>query len=228
MAQQTASTSNTSSNFTFSAGAVFNWLVDLIFPPRCGNCGRVDFRFCGDCLGRLAALPLDVTTVRQESLDGLCGTGVQAGILENAVKSFKYHDALNLCAPLADRLSASLSQQNWRIDAIVPVPLHSNRESERGYNQAELLSRPVAQATGIPCEPTWLRRIRDTSQQAQLAAVDRRQNVADAFQASAEVAGKSILLVDDVVTTGSTLGACAGALRTRNAESVFGICVSTS
>lgn len=228
MAQQTASTSSILSDFAVYGASALDWLKDLVFPPICGHCGRVDFRFCGDCLRQLTALPLAAASQRHESLDGLCATGEQEGILESAVKSFKYHDAIQLRIPLAARLAGSLRRRQWKIDAIAPVPLHADRELERGYNQSELLSWQLAEATGIPCETSWLARIRETNQQAQLAASERRQNVEGAFQASAEVEGKSILLVDDVVTTGSTLGACALALRAQQAESVYGIAVSAS
>ncbi len=227
MTQHLASASNTLSKFGTFAASVCDWLTDLIFPPSCGNCGIVDYRFCADCRDQLTSLPLEALSKSVESLDGVCATGKQDSILEAAVKSFKYHDALELCDPLAARLAASLNQQQWQVDTIVPVPLHADREIERGYNQSDLLSQLLAQARGLPCEPAWLARIRGTSQQAQLAASERRQNVAGAFQAKAEVAGKSILLVDDVITTGSTLIECALALRAQNATAVYGIAIST-
>ncbi len=226
MAQQTASTTSTLSKLEVFAAYVNDWLIDLVFPPRCGHCGRVDYRFCANCRCQLDSLPLQSATSRPDSLDEVRATGAQRGILESAVKSFKYHDATELSEPLAARMVACLYQQKWQIDAIVPVPLHTGREFERGYNQSNLLSLQVTQATGIPCESAWLRRIRGTTQQAQLAASERRQNVAGAFQASADVAGQSILLVDDVITTGSTLSACAEALRERKAKMVYGIALS--
>lgn len=228
IAQQSARQASLISRFGAYAASACNWLKDLIFPPRCGFCGRVDFRFCDSCLDQLAGLPLALAVKHIDLIDALCATNEQAGILEAAIKSFKYHDAVELSVPLGARLISAVRTVQWPIDAIVPVPLYADRELERGYNQSTLLGQQVALATGIGCETAWLTRIRDTGQQAQLAASERLHNVAGAFQASASVAGKSVLLVDDVVTTGSTLGACANALRAQNATAVYGIALSST
>ena len=226
MMQQTATAPNLLTKVDTFAAIALDWLLDLIFPPKCGNCGRVDHRFCDACHDQLVSLPLEANSMSLASLDGLCATGKQQGILAAAVKSFKFHNALALCDILAARLVADFRQQDWPIDAIVPVPLHADREFERGYNQSDLLGQKLAEVTGIPCEPAWLARIRGTNQQARLAASERRDNVAGAFEANAAAKGKSVLLVDDVVTTGSTLSECALALRAQAAKAVYGIAVS--
>ena len=226
MTQQMAAAPRMLDRLDHLAAVACDWLTDLVFPPRCGNCGRVDQRFCAACHSQLNSIPIAANTLSLESLDGLYATGQQHGVLAQAVKAFKYHDALELCDSLTARLVAGLRLQNWKIDVIVPVPLHADRELERGYNQSNLLGWQLARATSLPCQPAWLARIRGTGQQAQLAASQRRQNVAGAFEAAIEVEGKSILLIDDVVTTGSTLIECALALRTRGARHVYGIAVS--
>jgi len=203
-----------------------NWLQDLIFPPTCGNCGRVDFRFCAGCLHELEQIPIIISSRRLEELDGLYATGEHRGVLQNAVQAFKYYGATELSESLAARLIEALLERNWQIDVIVPVPLFADREEERGYNQATLLSEHVVSALDIPSRAESLRRVRATSQQALLSQADRRENVRDAFEANEEVKDLSILLVDDVITTGSTLRECAGALRTKGAGRVYGIAVS--
>ncbi len=228
MTQPAAATSNFVSRWHTLAFGAGNWLLDLVFPPKCALCSRVDCRLCVECGNRLAAVPLEIATRELEGFAGLCATGPQAGILRAAVRAFKYNDALDLCQPLAERLLAVLRRQTWPIDVIVPVPLHTDREMDRGYNQSDVLSQPVARELALPCESAWLRRTRDTDQQARLTAAERRRNVAGAFSASADVAGKSVLLVDDVLTTGSTLSECARALQRQQAESVYGITVSAS
>lgn len=202
------------------------WLLDLAFPPTCGNCGRVDFRFCGDCLGELGRVPVTATRRGVHALDELCATGAHSGLLRKALQSFKYEGATHLTETLASRLTAALRQRDWRIDVIVPVPLYADREKERGYNQSLLLSAPVAAATRLPCDADHLWRTRSTSQQAMLSGPERRENVKDAFRASKDVTGLSVLLVDDVVTTGSTLAECASALRAMGASQVYGIAIS--
>lgn len=209
-----------------SAVKAADWLNDLVFPPTCGNCGRVDARFCAICRGKLAHCPEDITYYSVDPLDGLCATGKQQGLLASAVKAFKYEDATNLRDLLADRLIIALSAQAWSFDTVVPVPLHTDRLLERGYNQSELLAERLAQTLRIRFEPSLLRRIRSTGQQARLSVSERAQNVAGAFEADRAAQDLSILLIDDVVTTGETLSACAKALRAQQAEAVYGIAVS--
>ena len=206
-----------------------NWLLDLIFPPTCGHCGRVDFRFCPGCLRALEQLAVTVSTRARDAapeLDAMTATGKHQAILQHAVQAFKYDGARDLAKPLAMRLVTALRQTSWQFDAIVPVPLFADREAERGYNQSTLLSQQMVAATGVRSRLECLRRVRNTDQQALLSQADRRENVRDAFVASEDVSGLSILLVDDVITTGSTLLECAIALRVKGAVAVYAIAVS--
>ena len=209
-----------------SATTVANWLIDLVFPPACSNCGRVDYRFCESCLHDLADVSIDFTHRHGRSLDSICATGMHSGVLQKAVQAFKYEGAKELSQHLSLRLVVALRRLNWRIDVIVPVPLYADREEERGYNQSALLSQQVEVAMGIRCRQDCLARVRSTSQQAQLTGAERLANVKDAFVASDDVRNLSILLIDDVVTTGSTLGECASALRASGAGVIYGIAVS--
>ena len=205
-----------------------NWLIDLVFPPCCGHCGRVDYRFCDRCLHELSQVPLDIAKRTSENLDGLCATGRHRGVLQDALQAFKYEGATQLSGLLAARLSTALRRQHWQIDLIAPVPLFTDRLQERGYNQSQLLSWLVANTLGINCRTDLLARIRGTLQQARLSQAERHLNVKDAFAASGQVNGLSVLLIDDVVTTGSTLRECAAALRAKGASAVFAIAVSHS
>ena len=205
------------------------WLQDLIFPPSCGNCGRVDYRFCSGCrhmLEQSAVVPSPGTRETPDELDALIATGKHHGVLRNAVQAFKYDGARDLALPLANRLVEALRSVEWRIDAVVPVPLFADREAERGYNQSALLCQYFAAATDIKSRADFLTRTRATSQQALLSQPDRRENVRDAFAAHDDARGLSALLIDDVVTTGSTLGECARALKAKGADAVYGITIS--
>lgn len=208
---------------------IANWLLDLIFPPTCGHCGRVDFRFCPGCLRELEQVAVAGFSRAQDvgpELDAITATGKHQAILQNAVQAFKYDGARDLAKPLAKRLATALRRTNWQFDVIVPVPLFADREAERGYNQATLLSQQMVAAAGVRSRPECLRRVRKTDQQALLSQADRRENVRQAFVASEDVSGLSILLVDDVITTGSTLLECAIALRVKGAVAVYAIAVS--
>lgn len=105
---------------------------------------------------------------------------------------------------------------------LVPVPLHPVRLRSRGFNQALLLARPLGRALGLPVAPRALRRIRRTQAQPGLGAAERRVNLAGAFVVChpATVSGRHVVLVDDVLTTGATANACAGALRAAGASRV--------
>jgi ComF family protein len=106
-------------------------------------------------------------------------------------------------------------------DLVVPVPLHWRRRWQRGYNQSEALARPLAARLGLSCRPWCLRRIRHTPQQPSQRAAGRLENVRGAFRARGGVlAGRTILLVDDVLTTGSTASEAARALRQAGARRV--------
>ena len=204
------------------------WLLDLVFPPVCGNCGRVDHRFCRNCLRELNQVPLAVSRRAVEGLHDLRATGGHRDVLQKALQCFKYDGVTELSAPLAARLIRVLEEWNRPIDVIVPAPLFADREEERGYNQAALLSGHVAAETGHMLRADLLKRVRATKQQTSLNEQERRDNVKGAFEASPEVQGLSILLIDDVATTGSTLSECAKALNDEEAGRVYGLAVSHS
>jgi ComF family protein len=101
------------------------------------------------------------------------------------------------------------------IDAVIPVPLHWTRRWRRGFNQSEILADGIARHLGVPCRPNWLRRIRRTADQKALTPTARRENLRGAFRTrrGAVLGGRTVLLVDDVLTTGSTAHEAARALR---------------
>ena len=226
MTKYPAANPATSNVIELAAVKAAEWLGDLVFPPTCANCGRVDARFCAACRAELARCPVEIEYYSVEGLDGVCATGKQQGILASAVKAFKYEAATELNDVLAERLIVALRAQDWESDTALPVPLHADRLLERGYNQSALLGERLAQSLGIRFEPALLGRVRSTGQQARLSVSERQQNVAGAFQAAPAVKDLSVLLIDDVVTTGATLRECAAALRARNAAAVYGINVS--
>jgi ComF family protein len=146
--------------------------------------------------------------------------GEYEGALRRLIHLYKYGNVQTLAGPLSDLLSAALPRDQ-RFDAVAGVPLHWRKRWHRGFNQAELLAKSLARRSGIPCVRA-LRRARATRTQAGLSNSGRRANVARAFRArrGPPLAGKRILLVDDVMTTGSTGAACAAALKRAGAAYV--------
>jgi len=135
------------------------------------------------------------------------------GPLRTAIHAFKYGGLRALSAILGEILYDCWETEPWPVDAIVPVPLHSARLRQRGYNQSALLARELARYTGLPVVDRALLRVHPTLPQVDLDAAQRAANVQGAFRCQdASLSGKRILLLDDVRTTGATLRACAQAL----------------
>jgi len=183
--------------------------------------------FCAVCnTPFLNPWPLDERGVCAACRSGLRGFdhaasfGIYEGSLRSLIHLFKYSGMKPLARPLAACLDRAISVDE-HFDAVVPVPLHWRRQWSRGFNQAELLARYVAKRRGIPVMNA-LRRKRATATQAGLANAGRRRNVVGAFavKGTPELAGKNILLIDDVMTTGATASACAAALKRGGAGSV--------
>lgn len=203
--------------------------LDLLFPPRCAGCGRIDTFWCSHCEDELNDTPLPSHVQPLPMLTGIASTALHAGIIREAVQALKYENARLLAEPLGERMSRQFERQNWNIDLITAVPLHATRLEERGYNQAQLLGEALARRTTLPCIPSALRRERNTQSQVTMTAEERLTNVQDAFVADPEwVANRSVLLIDDVYTTGATLSACAQALLDADAQAVYGLTVTAA
>jgi ComF family protein len=216
------------------AEALDAWL-DAVFVPRCLGCDRGGSHFCARCAAGLQPLPppwcescgQPVAAAaaaagggprcrecrrRPWPLRGVRSVAALEGPLRRAVHRLKYRRRPGAARVLADLLVPSAIDLAGEAPLLVlPVPLSAARERERGYNQAALLARPLAGRLGLPCRPDLLRRLRETAPQVGLSRAQRRENVRGAFVAGPEVAGWVVLLVDDVTTTGSTLGSAAAA-----------------
>ena len=201
-------------------------VLDLLFPPPCVGCGRGGHWLCPACVAAIAPAP-----ARQDRLAPLADlwvVGVYADPLKRAIDRFKFKGQRRLAEPLGRLLIVTYRRQTQARpgavpDVIVPVPLFPSHQAERGYNQSALLARVLGRGVGLPVIDGPLRRIRDTPQQARLNAEQRKRNVVDAFSCQPRhpaLVGRSILLIDDVCTTGATLVECAGALLAGGAKEV--------
>lgn len=172
---------------------------------------------CDECRKKLK---LCIAPAPPPPLDGLT-----AGLLYNedtssAFYRFKAKEQLYLGGFFAQYMSIP---PEWQGEMLVPVPLHPWREFTRGYNQSHELALYLSSAYGIPVCAPLLKKVRFTRDQKKLNAEERKKNLRRSFKAAPEAAGRRIILVDDVTTTGSTLSACAQALKKAGAVKVYAV-----
>jgi ComF family protein len=147
--------------------------------------------------------------------------------VQNALHSLKYRRNIGIGDALAFQMLEFVRSLDWKIDLLIPVPLGKNRLKERGYNQVGLVAEPLAYEIGWRYAPTVLWKSRETRSQVGLSISQRRENVLDAYQTDPEIVKrKSILLVDDVATTGSTIHSCARVLLAAGARDVYALTVA--
>ena len=200
-------------------------LLDLLYPPKCPFCGRVLERG-EDQMCALCQRELPWTEGPGPAPEGceLCLSPLRyRDGVRDAVHRYKFEGGAARAALFGELMTQCLHDHgDGAADLITWVPLHPRRKKRRGYDQAELLARRAAQLRGIPAVPT-LEKIRATVVQSQQATeADRRANVEGAYRAlpGLDLTGKRVVLVDDVVTTGSTLAECAACLRSAGAAEV--------
>lgn len=213
-------------------------ILDWVFPPTCAGCGTLGTQWCETCQQQVTRISEPVCPICGEPAVTVCrkclenppeyvalrSFGLFQRPLRQAIHQLKYKNGISLAAPLSNHLIELYNEFKWEIDLVTPVPLGARRTRDRGYNQSGMLGRPLAYAINKAYRPGALMRTRETRSQVGLSASERRQNVAGAFMARSDlVKGKSVLIIDDVTTTGSTISACAQALRQAGASAVYGL-----
>jgi len=215
--------------------------IDMLFPPRCVGCGGFGTFLCQRCEEDLPPTvsprcpvcwqPYKGTDLcprcRRErpAFAGLRSPYIFRETARELVHGLKYNHQSVLALPIASLLSRYLVKLSVPADVLIPVPLYPRRERVRGYNQSALLARELGRITGLPVEEKALTRERNTPSQAESAGAEARKlNVKGAFRYRGEgLQGQTVLLVDDVATTGATIDACARVLRDSGAASVWAV-----
>ena len=228
-------------------------VTDWFCPRVCPGCGQVSDRpgrhLCWDCLSRVDLYSRGLCTICGRFAEGqvshafVCGTcrqtkpwfdraraaGRFSGVLREQIHQFKYRQALWLKHDLVDFLQGCLNAHfdPEAVDVVLPVPLYPVRQRERSYNQASLLARELSRRIARRFDARSLVRIRLTGTQTTLDAAHRRVNMLGAFSVVQPewVRRRCVLLVDDVMTTGTTLNECARMLKKAGARTVWAVTV---
>ena len=221
-------------------------LLNLVYPSSCLVCGQQStpetFHFCAQCqsaltndprqrcprcaatVGAFVAALEGCTHCRKEPLafESVVRLGPYEGVLRELILRMKHAsgEILAECLGMLWGQARAPELRDLAADLVVPVPLHWWRRWSRGYNQSEALAGALATTLGLPCRPAVLRRARATPPQVQQTPAQRRENMRKVFRAYGDLQGKSVLLVDDVLTTGSTASEAARALMTCGARRV--------
>ena len=223
---------------------VFDAAIDALLPQRCVVCERFGAALHVHCLETLPRAdgarcercwrPSRATwceVCAEDGSDAPAFAGLRAafrfeGDARRAILEAKFRGVTALLEPLALEASATVPE-SWRVDLVVPVPLHRGRERRRGFNQARLAAQHVADALALTqSEP--LQRVAERAPQASLDADRRARNLEGVFavRRQADVSGRRVLVVDDVTTTGATLSEAARTLRDAGAEVVYGLALA--
>jgi competence protein ComFC len=226
------------------------WCLDTIFPIKCISCGQEKSWICQKCLGQIRPVEKNVCPCCEKNitpdgrtcwackknspLDGLVvSSSYRNKTISQAVHLYKYKFIAALHEPLAELMIRSLRSTEVPLcDLVVPIPLHKKRLRWRGFNQSELLGRRICEnllPTEMALASNVVLRVKNTKSQMKLKhSLARSENIKGAFHVPNKdlVANKSILLVDDVATTGSTIFECAKALKEAGAREVFAIVIA--
>ena len=218
--------------------------LNVLFPQSCIGCGRTGSYVCTLCERQLPRIvpPVCPRCGCPQASTILCPVCAQTAgtisairspfrfesIARKAIHELKYHNLRAIAPTLAGYLVTCLSETGYEPDMITPVPLHSTRMRQRGYNQSFLLACEVGRRTGIPVSSEALTRVKAGTSQVRTSSMEeRRRNVSDAFTCNSSlISGKRILVIDDVCTTGATLESCAQSLQRAGAIEVQGLTVA--
>ncbi|NLV37412.1 MAG: ComF family protein [Clostridiaceae bacterium] len=218
----------------------FSKVISLIYPPKCIFCKQLlehdaSIYVCDSCYEKLPFLKMEIMSVFTDAgnnhCDGVVSVFEYTGVVKESLIRFKFYNEPSYYKTYArvidDRVSKLLDMNDYQL--VMSVPLHKDREFSRGYNQAYLISKELSRTIKLKECSGAIVRSRQTQTQSLLDKQRRSQNVMGAFEVTkpAKVAGKSILLVDDIFTTGATLEECSRVLKAAGAAKVTAVVVAT-
>jgi len=208
----------------------FSKILDLIYYRRCYICSKKcnDMFLCEDCKEKIFA-NLKFHKVTRFNTTIYCGAAYENELLK-IIRGFKYHRKSDFRKILADIILETIN--NYNIDltdyVICPVPVHKNRYKKRRYNHMELVANTIAETLHLEVKPDLLKRVKDTIPLYKLSITERKTTIKDAFEASEDIKDKKILLIDDILTTGSTIEELSRIISDKKPENYIVITASRS
>jgi ComF family protein len=226
-----------------SSQNLFQPILDMLFPVHCAGCQRIGHVLCPTCVAEIHPLPSPMCDFcgtplstygscktcqyHRPDLSGLRAVSLYEEPLRGCIHGLKYDGNTRLAFPLGLLLAQAFHRYALQADMLIPVPLHSERQKQRGFNHASLLAEACSAKISVPLNKNILIRHRATVAQVDLHPRERYQNVAGAFVCSSSaksfLKGRRILIIDDVSTTGAALEACATPLFDAGAKEVWGL-----
>ncbi|HNY36091.1 MAG TPA: ComF family protein [Candidatus Pacearchaeota archaeon] len=216
---------------------------DIIFPKKCISCGREGQYLCEDCLSLISINPFEYClcekmekrnkceNCKNKNLDKIMSaTSFDNKIVKDAIHKLKYGYIKDLSIPLAFLILSHLKTIDCQIDnsfVIIPVPMHIKKKRKRGFNQSEEIAKLISESTRIKLS-TSLIKTKETKPQMELNKSQRIENIKNCFAITnkKEIENKTILLLDDVYTTGTTMNECAKVLKENGVKEVWGLSVA--
>lgn len=218
-------------------------ILDFFLPRFCPSCkkklGTDEKVICRDCLSSIQVatkeriqLEYERKFAKDKFISGFYSHFIfeKEKALQQLIHSLKYEKRFQNGIFLGEIVGKAMKERmdEWIIDYLIPIPLHSIKKAERGYNQSFYISKGISKQTGIPVKQNLIKRTRNTESQTTMTLVERKENVGGAFSIRKKnnLAGKNFLLVDDVITTGATTNECAKALLENSNSKVYAVSVA--
>ena len=216
-------------------------ILDYIFPPRCTFCGkltggRIRYQVCDSCMKKLPYVKENFyfavrDLIKNGYIDEVVCVFEYTGIVKHSLIKYKFYNKGSYYKTYADMIFDKINNTEKKnsFDMIISIPLHRKRKAVRGYNQAYLISKALSQLMEIPEKSSLIKRKYNTKPQSILSGKERLKNIKNAFdlQDRSEIKGKRILIIDDIMTTGSTLNELGKLLKSKGALKVVGAVVAS-
>lgn len=231
--------------------AIYKTVIDYILPPRCLSCKELAFGadgFCAPCFNKLNFITMPQCQICGYALAILIAENMICGKcsfekpvydkarsllkfdqnIQKLIHNFKYYDNTSAAEIFAKLIYTKYKTELFDIDYIIPVPMHKLKRLLRMYNQAQILAKELSVISNKPLRSDILIKTKFTRSQARLSKIERQRNLTGSMKAASNInlKNKSVLIVDDVMTTGSTVSKCAKLLKTIGAKKIYVVTIA--